>query len=129
MPNRWGQSSIGVDPNIAAGIGYLIPIVGLIFFFVEKTNRFVKFHAAQATLIGIIGVALSFLDGIVNAALLYKSFGIATLFTCLFSLLWLGWVGLWIWGMVIGFGSKYVKMPVIGDIAERWAGGPALPIY
>src|SRR5690242_15891274 len=51
--SQWGPSSIGVEPNIAAGLGYLVSIVAIIFFFMEKRNRFVKFHNAQAILLTI----------------------------------------------------------------------------
>ena len=59
--NRWGPSSLGMDANLAAGLGYLFPIIGVIFFFVEKTNRYVKFNAAQATLLAIGGFILGIL--------------------------------------------------------------------
>jgi uncharacterized membrane protein len=29
-----------------------------------------------------------------------------------------------IWGIIAGFTGKYTKFPIVGDIAERWAGGP-----
>src|SRR5215831_21350060 len=45
---QWGPSSIGLEANVAAGLGYLIPLIGLIFFFIEKSNRFVRFHGAQS---------------------------------------------------------------------------------
>ena len=136
-PNRWGPSSIGLDANIAAGLGYLIPIIGLIFFFIEKTNRFVKFNAAQSILIGIASLAIFVVQIVVDiigaaadAATNGSGIGILfTLFGCLFGLLYLVTFAAWIWGMVIGFTGRYVKMPVIGNIAEQWAGGPAVPAF
>jgi uncharacterized membrane protein len=123
---------MGMEAHIAAGLSY-IWILGLIFFFVEKSNRFVRFHAAQAILLGIGGVALYFIWivlGFLSAAIgITDQTGIATLafsciFTCIPGLLALGLFGLSIWGLISGFTGKYVKMPIIGDIAERWAGGP-----
>ena len=35
-------------PKTSAGLSYLIGIVGIIFFFIEKQNCFVKFNALQA---------------------------------------------------------------------------------
>jgi uncharacterized membrane protein len=128
--NRWGPTSLGMDANLAAGLGYLIPIVGLIFLLVEKTNRYVRFNGAQATLIGIGYVVLAFLSsfgGIFTSAL--DNAGIAffgVLFGCGTALLWLGLVILQIWGIVVGFTGQYVKFPVIGQIAEQWAGGPVV---
>src|SRR5881398_1638733 len=53
-----GPSSIGMDPKVAAGLSYLVGIIGLIFFFIEKQNRFVRFHALQAILLGVSATVL-----------------------------------------------------------------------
>ncbi len=45
--NVTSPSSLGMEPKLAALLAY-IPIVGIIFFFVEKQNKFVKYHAAQS---------------------------------------------------------------------------------
>ncbi len=123
---------MGMEAHIAAGLSY-IWILGLIFFFVEKSNRFVRFNAAQAILLGIGGVILYFITlilGVISGAIAaVDQTGIAALFfglffTCIPLLLFLGLLGLSIWGLIAGFTGQYVKMPFIGDIAERWAGGP-----
>lgn len=123
---------MGLEAHIAAGLSY-IWILGLIFFFVEKSNRFVRFHAAQAILLGIAGVVLFFVWivlGVVGTAIsIADQTGIVSLaFSCISicipSLLALGLVALSLWGLIAGFSGNYVKMPIIGDIAERWAGGP-----
>jgi len=123
-----------MEAHIAAGLSY-IWILGLIFFFVEKSNRFVRFHAAQAILLGIGGVALFFiwiiLAAITGGLTTVDQTGIATLAflcigTCIPALLAIGLFALSVWGLIAGFTGNYVKMPIIGDIAERWAGG-AIP--
>ena len=128
--NRWGPTSLGMDANLAAGLGYLIPIVGLIFYFVEKTNRYVRFNGAQATLIGIGYIILGFISSfgsIFTSAINNTGVGfIGLFFGCVTGLLWLGLVALQIWGIVVGFTGQYVKFPVIGQIAEQWAGGPVV---
>jgi uncharacterized membrane protein len=136
-PNRWGPTSIGMDANIAAGLSYLIVILGVIFFFVEKTNRFLKFHCAQVILLAIAAVALGIVEGVLGtglaiAAAASNSAGlgiISTLFSCVFGLAYIGVLALWIWGMISGFTGKYTKLPIIGDIAERWAGGAPAPMF
>ena len=61
----------GLDPKVAAALSY-IWIVGLIFFFIEKENRFVRFHAMQSIIFGIansvIMTALAVLAGILTVA-------------------------------------------------------------
>lgn len=136
--NRWGPSSIGLEPNVAAGLGYLIPIVGLIFFFIEKTNRFVKFNGAQAILItigyfvvGIIQIVLGIFGAVAdNAAGGTGAIALITgLGSCLFGILYLGLFALQIWGIIAGFMGNYVKFPIVGALAERWAGGPPQPAF
>jgi uncharacterized membrane protein len=131
--SRWGANSLGMDSNIAAGLGYLFPIIGVIFFFVERTNRYVKFNAAQATLLAIGGFILGVLYVFGGVFTLIGERGGAGAFglllSCPFGLLGLGLLALQIWGIVIGFTGQYVKFPVIGQIAEQWAGGPPAPVY
>jgi uncharacterized membrane protein len=124
---------MGMEAHIAAGLSY-IWILGLIFFFVEKSNRFVRFHAAQAILLGIAGIALYIVDFVVLGAISTALFasdssgilGSASVcvFTCIPAILGLVLLGFSVWGLIAGFTGQYVKMPIIGDIAERWAGGP-----
>ena len=132
--SKWGPTSMGMEAHIAAGLSY-IPIVGIIFFFIEKSNRFVRFNAAQSILLTIawfvivvISIVLAVISGTLTAS---DNGGLATaglLFSCIFTcipfLLYLGILGLTIWGFIAGFMGKYVKMPIIGGIAESWAGGP-----
>jgi len=46
-----GQSSTGLDENVAGLLCYLLGfITGILFLVVEKKSRFVKFHAMQSTI-------------------------------------------------------------------------------
>lgn len=142
--SQWGPSSIGIEPNISAGLGYLFGIVAIIFFFIEKQNRFVKFHTAQAILLAIAYLVLCVLWFIAFTVLILGSaagassdvttgnaiagFGTILLVLCIGAVA-LVYLGLWIWGMVAAFSGRVVKFPLIGAIAERWAGGPVVPVY
>ncbi len=143
MGSQWGPSSIGIEPNISAGLGYLFSIVAIIFFFIEKQNRFVKFHTAQAILLAIAYLVLFALWFIaffvvilgsaagagsdVNTANTIAGFGTILLVLCIGAVA-LVYLALWIWGMVAAFSGRVVKFPLIGAIAERWAGGPVVPV-
>ena len=137
---QWGPSSIGMEPNVSAGLGYLVNIVALIFFFMEKRNRFVKFHNAQALLLnitfvvcfGLWFVAFFVIVGIgANAdaatANTIAGLGLVLMTLCIGAIALL-YLVLWIWGMVTAFSGRLVKFPLIGAIAERWAGGPVVPV-
>jgi uncharacterized membrane protein len=141
--SQWGPSSIGIEPNISAGLGYLFGIVAIIFFFIEKQNRFVKFHTAQAILLAIAYLVLCVLWFIAFTVLILGSaagassdvttgnaiagFGTILLVLCIVAVA-LVYLALWIWGMVAAFSGRVVKFPLIGAIAERWAGGPVVPV-
>lgn len=105
-----GLSSTGLQPNVAAGLSYLFWWVGgLVFFLIEKQNRFVRFHALQS---------LMFFAGI---SILSVVIGFIPFIGLLSDLIWLvGFVG-WIVLMIQGFQGKYYKLPVIGDYAEKYA--------
>ena len=52
---------MGMESHIAAGLSYFFsPILPLIFFLIEKSNRFVKFHATQSMILGL-GVVVWFI--------------------------------------------------------------------
>ena len=47
-----GKCSINMQPNLAALLSYLLGFVtGLIFYLIEKDNKFVRFHAMQSILV------------------------------------------------------------------------------
>ena len=47
-----GTTSMGMQPNVAAGVSYIFGwLSGLIFFLMEKQNKFVRFHAWQSVIV------------------------------------------------------------------------------
>ncbi len=114
-----GATSMGMAQNTAAGLSYVVFwITGLIFFFMEKQNRFVRFHAMQSILFfggaAVLGIVLQIVAG-------FGIFGISTVAICLNGILGLAVIAGWIVLMINGFQGKYFKLPVIGDYAERYA--------
>lgn len=139
-----GMSSLlsGLGSDIMAGITYLLGIlwiVGLILqivvFSVEK-NRYVKFHAAQAMILGIVEAALGIIYFIVNSVIFagasfdqtgaagLGAVAISGLLGCVLGILGLVLFGFWIWGMIAAFTGKATKLPIIGSFAESLSGGP-----
>ena len=125
-----GKSSLGLDANIAGLLSYLSMflcglgiILNLVFFFMEKENRFVRFHAMQALLFGGACIVLSILIQVVSFAFAMMDLGILNL---LVGLLWLV-VGLGLLVVLIlcavkAFQNQWFKLPVIGNLAESIAG-------
>jgi uncharacterized membrane protein len=59
MERDLGSSSTGLDANVAAALAYAIGwVTGLIFYFLERDNAFVRFHALQSTIVfGALSIA------------------------------------------------------------------------
>ncbi len=112
------KSSTGLEPKIAVLLSYLFSIVGgLIFWLIEKENKFVKWNALQALILGIVEVA----GVIVFSAILGWIPFIGWYF---FS--WLGWVvwaAAWILGIiaiVMGFQGKTFRIPGIASLTDKY---------
>ncbi|MGH9875498.1 MAG: DUF4870 domain-containing protein [Pyrinomonadaceae bacterium] len=133
-PQTPASSGIGgLDPKIAAALSY-IWIVGLIFFFIEKENRFVRFHAMQSVLFGIANTVLMTVLAIL-AVILTFAFGIGGAMvgggigTLISLLVWLIWLLFWVIGLALFVGLVFAaykayqgekfKLPVIGNMAEK----------
>lgn len=52
-----GETSMGLDPNVAGALAYLLgPFTGILFYVLEDENEFVRFHAMQSILVGVVGL-------------------------------------------------------------------------
>jgi uncharacterized membrane protein len=97
------KSSTGLEENVAGLLCYVVGwITGLIFFLIEKDSKFVKFHAMQSIITFGACTILSFIP-IVNWFI-----GIVALV-------------LWILLMIKAYQGEKFKLPVIGDLAEKWS--------
>jgi uncharacterized membrane protein len=129
-----GKSALGLDGNLAAALGYPIGIIAIISLIMEKENRFVKFHALQSILlhVGFIVVAIAvWIIGIVllvagAAASAASGSGAAGgIIGMLFGLIWLVVIVCYIGGLIFAavkaYGGNEFKLPVIGNMAEKFA--------
>ena len=122
------KSALGLDGNVTALIGYLIGIVALILIFIEKDNKFVRFHALQSVLWSVLlGVAITvvwivgFVLGLVVSQASGALAGIVWLLVVLiFVGLLLALFGGLIFGAIKAFGGAEFKLPVVGNMAEKW---------
>lgn len=128
-----GKSALGLDGNVAAALGYPIAILGLISLIMEKENRFVKFHALQSLLIQasfivvaiavwILGIILVIVGVAASAAT--SSGALGGLASMLFGLIWLVVIVAFIAGIIMAaikaYQGEMYKLPVIGNMAEKW---------
>jgi uncharacterized membrane protein len=104
-------TSMGLSQNVAAGLSYVLGwVTGLIFFLMERQNRFVRFHAMQSILFFGGLTVLSIIVG-------FLPFGLSNIGYLLNIVEFVGWIIL----MINGFQGKYFKLPIIGDYAEKYA--------
>jgi uncharacterized membrane protein len=112
----------GLSENVASALCYLCWLItGIIFLVIApyNTNKTVRFHAWQAVFASIavflIRIALNIITGLLfqgaawwTGFMLHRLFDLAVL------------VG-WIYLMYAAFNRQRVKIPVIGDLAEKQA--------
>jgi len=122
------KSALGMDGNVTALIGYLIGIVALVLIFIEKDNKFVRFHALQSVLWGVgLGVVIfvvaivgSIIGMVLGAAIGAVGWIISGLVWLICAVLFLALFGGLIYGAIKSFGGEMVKLPFVGNMAEKW---------
>jgi len=107
------KTATGLSENVASVLCYVLGwITGIIFLLIEQNNKTVRFHAFQSiivfgalSLIGIVFSPVPFLGGLISWVVSGVGFA------------------LWIVLMVMAAQGKKFKLPLSGDLAEKWAGG------
>lgn len=105
------KTSMGLEENIAGLLSYVLGwITGLVFFLIEKENKFVRFHAMQSIIVfgslTVVSFVLSFIPFI------------GGIISWLLSILALV---LWIVLMIKAYQGQKYKLPWAGDMAEKYA--------
>ncbi len=131
-----GQTALGLDANVGAMLCYVanfIPCVvplGLIYSIIvivqDKTNKLTRFHAFQSVFLAIATIPLvivyfigSFIAIAIDAAIGFP----ATIFLVILLIAILGlaiFVGVII-SAVKGFQGQIFKLPVIGNLADKYS--------
>ena len=121
------KSALGLDGNVTALIGYIIGIIALVEIFIEKDNKFARFHALQSVLYHVgfwilftVVWVVAFIVSIVLAQ-------ISSIFAILGMLIWLllfvvflaYFAGL-IYAAIKSFQGAMFKLPIVGNLAEKW---------
>lgn len=109
-PQPVKKSSLGLSPEVAGALAYLVGFIsGIVIYFLEKENDFVRFHAMQSTIffasVFILSLILGFIPligGLIIGLLLPL----------------LSFVG-WLVGIISAAKGKRYKFPLVGDYAEK----------
>jgi uncharacterized membrane protein len=102
------------EENKVKAILACIPIVGLILLFVEKEDQFVRYYAAQYTIVGAIGMVLPIVVGIIAIVPV-----IGWIVACLSPLVGLAVLVLIIIGMVKANNGEKFQIPMINEYAIK----------
>jgi uncharacterized membrane protein len=134
--DSWGDVSytIHLTANAAAGLSYVLWwVTGIIFWFAEKRNRYVRFHAWQSimwtaglSIIGVLGFLLT--SWVFTIAARSEQPMLDVLGQALKWIFILTILGLWLWPMVAAFTGHYLRLPwIFGRFAERYSALPREP--
>lgn len=128
-----GKSALGLDGNVAAALGYPIGIIAIISLIMEKENRFVKFHALQSILLHVGAVVLMIALWVISAVVFVggvaasaatNTGAIGGLAGMLLGLVWFVFVIIYLLGLIFAAVKAYqgaeFKLPIIGNMAEKW---------
>src|SRR5690625_5287434 len=113
----------GMDQNLAGSLCYVVGLItGIIFLFIEKENRFVRYHAWHSIIVYasiiVLFILLTILSTVV-AVIPLVGWILSILGTLLGVVLGLGSFVLWIYLMYQAYQGKMVKLPFAGDFAEK----------
>ncbi|UCF05716.1 MAG: hypothetical protein JSV33_01370 [bacterium] len=99
------KQSTAVPAGIAGLLTYFIPFFGgLLFLFLEKENKLVRFHAVQSILLWIFFIVIS---------VIFAWIPVINILLYLFVLI------VWIFIMYQALMEKMYELPVIGKYARR----------
>jgi uncharacterized membrane protein len=100
----------GLDENVAGALTYLMGwITGLGFLLFEPNNSFVRFHARQSVIV---------FGGLSIAWFVAVTIPLIGWFFAFFVIPYLS-VGLWLFLMFKAYKGQRIKLPYVGDLAER----------
>ena len=138
------KSSLGMEANVAVLVMYIIMVVlswisvlgwvtwavPLVFFFLEKQSRFVKFQAIQALLIAAASAVVSIVVRVLSwvfapaATLNALSFfnpglGIWALLNIIAALIGIAFFLIELYVLFMAYNWKQVELPIIGPLAYK----------
>ena len=130
MPAGTGTTgTTGLPSNVAAALACIPLIGGIIFYVIEKHDRFVRFYAMQSIIFGGAWIMLSIVHTMVR--MIFGSIpGIGGVLILLWALVWavisIALLVLFIITVVKAFTGVRWEIPGIGPIARQQVDGPTV---
>jgi uncharacterized membrane protein len=116
-------SSTGLSPRVAAPLAYAAWwVTGAIFWFVERRDAFVRFHAAQSVAaFGLIALLVGALGALAGASLSYLPSAFVP-FIWAAGLIWVGGMVLWVVAIWKAASGEAWRIPLAADLADWFLG-------
>ena len=106
------ETDTGIKENVAGLLCYILGwVTGIVFLIIEPKNKFVRFHAIQS----IIVFGAYFIVIMIFMWIPIIGWIIA-------MIMWILWFIFWILLMYKAYQGEKYKIPIAGDMAEKWAG-------
>lgn len=106
------ETSTGIKENVAGLLCYILGwVTGIVFLIIEPKNKFVRFHAFQS----IVVFGAYFIVAMIFTWIPFIGWIIAIL-------IWILWFIFWVLLMYKAYQGEKYKVPIAGDLAEKWAG-------
>ena len=124
------KTALNLDPRVERVLCYVLGwITGLIFFFIERENRNIRFHAMQSIIlfgaltILLIGISIISLIFMVAFAFVSGLAGIVSgFFGVINTLIGLATLAVWIFCLIKSYQDKNFRLPFIGNVADSIIG-------
>ena len=109
------DTPFGLEPNVAAGLAYLLGIIGGIIMLVGGgTNKSVKWAACQSITFFVSVFLLYWILGWAFVFVYFLSSLILPIFWVIRLVIFVGWLYL----SITAFQGKEVRLPIIGNITD-----------
>jgi uncharacterized membrane protein len=124
MSGSSASSDTGLPSNVGAGLCAIFTLIGgIIFYFIEKKDTFVRHWAVQAIYFGVSSFVVFFVITIVMQIFLHIPV-IGWLFVVLLWLLllvfYIAWFVLWILGIIKAFTGARWEYPFLTPLWKKW---------
>jgi len=107
------KTSLGMEENIEGALCYVLGwVTGIVFYLLEKENKFVRFHAMQSILVFLPLSVIYWIFGWMLWWIPFIGWAISILIGLLMFILWLVL-------MIKAYQGEMFKLPVVGDMAEK----------
>lgn len=120
------SSSTGLPSNVAAALACIPLIGGIIFYVIEKHDRFVRFYAMQSIIFGAAWIVFTIIWNVLFGVLAHIP-AIGWVFALILWLIWAIWsigaVIIWIIAMIKAFSGVRWDIPYIGPMARNQVDG------